>query len=95
MGSDHPFSWDGADLVLSVKVTPGAASEEILPGSDFIRVKLHVPAQDGKANKRLARVLGKLFGVPQSHVILEQGRASSTKRIRVLAPARLPAFIGR
>lgn len=94
MGSDgDPVTWDGQDLVLTLRVTPGASREEFVADGELLRVRVQVPPQDGKANKRLGKLLGKAFGVPQSAVIVERGHTSRTKTIRVQSPSRLPPFI--
>lgn len=85
--------WDGRDLMLSVKVVAGASREGILAEADFIRVRVHAPAREGKANKRLAKMLAGVFGVAPSDVILERGQTARTKTIRVRSPSRLPSFI--
>ena len=93
MVSDSAFLWDGNDLVLSVKVVPGASREILSVTETGIQVRLTTPPQDGKANKRLSQVLGKLFGVPQSAVIIERGHTARIKSVRVRKPARLPDII--
>lgn len=93
MGSDRAVVRDGPDLLLSVRVIPGATREEVVAEAGFIRVKVHEQAHDGKANKRLVKVLGKLFGVARSAVIIERGQTARTKTVRVRAPTQLPAFV--
>ena len=93
MGSDGGIRRDGTDLVLSIRVVPGAAREDISAGEGFIRVRVHAPPQDNQANKRVIRLLAKAFGVPPSDVLLERGQAARSKVVRVRTPARLPDFV--
>lgn len=94
MASDaSPFTWQGQDLVLTLRVTPGASQETFVAEDGLLKARVQAPPQDGKANKRLGRLLGKTFGVPQSAVIVERGQTSRNKVVRILAPARLPPFI--
>ena len=88
-----PFTWQGQDLVLQLRVTPGASRESFVAEAGLLRARVQAPPQDGKANKRLGKLLGKVFGVAQSAVIVERGQSSRNKVIRILAPARLPPFI--
>ena len=93
MDSDGAVRRDGGDLILSVRVVPGAAREDISAGKGFIRVRVHAPPQDNQANKRVIRLLAKAFGVPPSDVLLERGQAARAKVIRVRDPARVPDFL--
>jgi len=91
--SDRGFSFDGEDLLISVRAVPGASNEDIAWEEDHLKVRLTAQAQDGKANKRLAKLLGKYFGVPQSAVTIVKGLTSRTKSVRIHTPGRLPDFI--
>lgn len=93
MASERAWSVDGNDLLLSVKVVPGASAEDISRAGDCVRVRLTVHAQDGKANKRLSQMLGKCFGVPQSAIVIERGHNARTKTIRVRSPRQQPDFL--
>lgn len=93
MDSDRAIRRDGNDVLLTLRVTPGASADEIAREDGLIRVRLQAPATDGKANKSLIRMLGKAFKVPQSGVVLEKGAGSRTKRVRIVNPARLPDFV--
>jgi hypothetical protein len=85
--------WHGADLLLTVRVIPRAAAEAVVPELDCLKVRLTAAPVDGKANEALCRVLGQLFGVPKSRVSVERGGGGRAKRIRVVAPRNLPAFL--
>jgi uncharacterized protein (TIGR00251 family) len=85
--------WDGADLLLAVRVVPRARTHAVSAESDCLKIRLTAPPVEGKANRELGRVLGKLFGVPPSRVTVEKGAAARLKRVRVTEPAELPAFL--
>ena len=91
--SDRGIRWEGEDLLLTIRVTPGASTETVERDEQWIRARIHARAQDGQANKQLIKLLGKLFGVPMADIILERGQTSRTKTVRVRAPARLPTFV--
>jgi uncharacterized protein len=90
----HGARWDGADLLLPVRVVPRSAADAVVVEADTIKVKITAPPVDGKANEHLCRLLGKLFGVPRSRVVVERGSASRAKLIRIVGPQTLPAWLG-
>ena len=78
---------------MTVKVSPGSSREEVVAEPEFIRVRVHAPPEDGKANKQVARMLAGMFRVPRSSVVLERGPTSRIKTIRIREPASLPEFL--
>lgn len=90
----HGARWDGDDLVLTVRVIPRAAGDSVVAEADCLRIRITAPPVEGKANEHLAKLLGKLFGVPKSRVTVARGSASRAKTIRINAPTRLPDFLG-
>lgn len=85
------YRWDGDDLVLNVRVQPKASRDQIQePLDGALKVRLTAPPVDGKANAHLTKLLAKAFGVAKRQVILESGATGRTKRVRVIAPSRLP-----
>lgn len=69
---------------ISVKVIPNAPRNEIvgwLAGS--LKIKLHAPPTDGKANEALCRYLGEVLGISARSVKLLQGATSRHKVIEV------------
>lgn len=88
------YRWEGADLVLSLRVQPRASRDELLGSEgEHLRVRITAPPVEGKANEHLRRFLAELFGVPRTRVELLAGGQSRTKRWRVRAPGRLPPLI--
>jgi len=85
--------WDGADLVLAVRVQPRAARDELKLDGERLRVRLTAPPVDGAANEHLRRVLAAAFGVAPSRVTLVRGATSREKLVRVAAPATIPAAL--
>jgi uncharacterized protein (TIGR00251 family) len=76
---------DGSVLV-DVHVMPNAARTEIQGLHDgALRVRLHAPPVDGKANLALQAWLAKMLGVPKSAVELLRGAAARRKQLRVAA----------
>ncbi len=89
------WRWDGNDLVLELKVQPGAARDGFAgPLGDRQKVQIRAPATDGRANAYLVDWLARQFGVGRRAVTIESGLASRLKRVRVAAPHRLPPELG-
>ena len=85
--------WDGDDLLLAVRVVPRASSDAVVPEQDCLKVRLTAPPVEGRANEALCRVLGKLFAVPKSRVVVERGTGCRMKLVRVVAPVEIPDYL--
>jgi uncharacterized protein (TIGR00251 family) len=76
---------DGAVLV-DVHVMPNAAKTQAQGLHDgALRVRLHAPPVDGKANLALQAWLAETLGIPKSAVKLLRGSTSRRKQLRVAA----------
>jgi len=76
---------DGAVLV-DVHVMPNAAKTQIQGLHDgALRVRLHAPPVDGKANLALQAWLADTLGIPKSAVELLRGATARRKQLRVAA----------
>ncbi|HOB62263.1 MAG TPA: DUF167 family protein [Candidatus Competibacteraceae bacterium] len=88
------YAWDGADLILRIRVQPRASRDEWLePRDQRFRARITAPPVDGKANAHLQRFLAELFGVAKSQVALLAGETGRDKRWRIAAPRCLPPGI--
>lgn len=88
------YRWDGTDLVLTVRVQPGASRDAIVgPREGALAVRLTAPPIEGRANARLVKLLSKAFGVSQGQVELLHGERGRHKAIRIKCPRSLPADI--
>jgi uncharacterized protein (TIGR00251 family) len=88
------YQWQGKDLILSVLAQPKSSQEklgEIL--DDRIKIYINAPAEAGKANQALRRLLSRLFKTPASSIEILSGMNSRQKRIKIPAPRRLPTEI--
>lgn len=78
---------DGSVLV-DIHVMPNAARTEIQGLHDgALKVRLHAPPVDGKANDALQAWLAETIGVPKSAVALLRGASSRRKQLKVEAQA--------
>ena len=90
--ADRPWlREDGAALVLTLHVQPGAKRTEVAGShGEALKVKLAAPPVDGKANAELLRFLADAFGVPLRNATLLRGETARAKVVRIEAPARRP-----
>ncbi|HMV79533.1 MAG TPA: DUF167 domain-containing protein [Leptospiraceae bacterium] len=67
-------------MKISVKVKPGSkkSSVEVVSETE-LSVKIHAPAQEGKANEELILVLSEFYNIPKSRITLLRGLKSRTK----------------
>ena len=88
------FQWHDGDLILNIKVQPRASRDEFgeIPG-DAIKLRITASPIDGKANQHLINLLAKTFKVTTKQVQLLSGENSRDKRIKIVQPKQLPAFI--
>src|SRR5262249_9176266 len=66
-------------LLVTVRVTPRAARDDISLEGDRLRIRLHAPPVEGAANAALLEMLAKRLGVPRRAVTLEHGETSREK----------------
>lgn len=82
---------DGTDVVLQLRIQPRAASNEFAGlFGERLRVRLRAPPVDGRANTALINYLSKVFSVPRSRVVIEQGLSCRDKRIRIRDVGQIP-----
>ncbi|RUQ29231.1 MAG: YggU family protein [Candidatus Competibacteraceae bacterium] len=87
----HGYVWDGADLILRVRVQPRSSRDHWSGLQDGrFGVRITAPPVDGQANAHLREWLAGLCGVAKSRVTLLSGETGREKRFRVAAPKRLP-----
>jgi len=81
------FQWKKDDLILHLKVQPGASRNgfaQVL--KDAIKLRITSPPVEGKANKNVVSFLAKSFGVSKTAVIIEAGATTKRKRVRIKRP---------
>ncbi len=91
MTSQHWYRWDGATLVLRVKVQPGARNDDIIAVTgDTLRVRLRAPPTNGRANQALLAMLAAAFSVPKRNVTIRHGHGSRIKTVLIAHPLIMP-----
>jgi hypothetical protein len=70
--------------IIRVHVIPNAKIDKVVgKHGDAIKVKLRAPAVEGKANAALRRFLAEKLSMPQRTIVLECGKRSRDKVIRI------------
>lgn len=68
-----------------VKVQANARTESVeVVSPTALKVKLRVPALEGRANQRLIEVLSQHFDVPKSQIQILRGERSKNKIVQIL-----------
>lgn len=69
-------------VTIDVKVIPKSSREAIGPERDGrLIVKVSAPPEDGKANAAVCKLIAKQLKLAKSHVLVETGETSRTKRL--------------
>lgn len=72
-------------MQLSIKIVPNSKKLEITKlCENSYKIKLDVPAIEGKANSRLIEVLSDYFKVPKSSINIVKGRKGKDKVVRIV-----------
>ncbi|HEX7876584.1 MAG TPA: DUF167 domain-containing protein [Sphingobium sp.] len=91
-------SQDGDDLLLRVRLTPGATREEVggrwtdEKGAQWLSARIREAPEKGRANAALIGLLAKWLDWPRSAIYLESGGANRLKRLRIKGGGQALAF---
>lgn len=64
---------------IAVRATPKAARDRMQVDGSVVQIWVTAPAEDGRANKAVARILAKAMGVAPSRLTLVQGQTARDK----------------
>jgi len=84
-----PWSLRDGHLILSVRLTPKSARDEIggldhlADGKTILKVRVRAVPQDGEANAALLRLVAKALRIPAASVRLESGASGRVKTLRL------------
>ncbi|UCD15330.1 MAG: DUF167 domain-containing protein [Candidatus Omnitrophota bacterium] len=70
-------------MIVNVRVVPRARKERIEEFYGGLKVYLNEPAEEGKANKKLIKVLAGFFRVKKSNIKILKGLKSRQKVIQI------------
>ncbi len=90
------FAWDEGTLVLNILGFPNAKQDAIgkIQGNQ-LNVSVTAVPRAGRATDHMVRFLAEEFDVPASSISVVFGRMNVNKQLRITAPKRLPAVIGK
>jgi len=72
---------------LAVQITPNAKKTEVVDIlEDVLKLKLHAPPVDGKANEALIRYIAEVLHVPKTSISITHGFTSKRKLLEIRAP---------
>lgn len=80
-------------MIISVRVKPNSRVNGITRENGLITVRIHAPAQDGKANKAVVEFLSALMHIPKSYIEIVGGLTSPNKRIAIADEYRSKAEV--
>jgi uncharacterized protein (TIGR00251 family) len=70
--------------VLQIKAVPNSPKDEIIGWlGNSLKVRVHAPPTDGKANERLCALLAEKLSLPKGAVTLATGASSREKRLAI------------
>lgn len=71
-------------MQIGVKVKRGAKESKVVGAQgDFLKVKIAVQPEKGKANEELIKILSKYFKVPRDDVTIVRGKRQERKLIYI------------
>lgn len=85
------YRWQGDTLMLLCHLQPNARSSEFAgEHGGRLKIRIHAPAVEGRANAELIAFLAQQFGVAKQAVSIAAGAGSRQKTVAIAAPAQLP-----
>lgn len=100
--TDLPWSPRGDHVILTVRLTPKSARDEIAglgslsDGRPVLQVRVRALPQEGAANEALVKLLAKALHLPATSIRLESGATGRVKCLRLTGDAAtLQVALGR
>lgn len=82
--------WGEMAVLIAVRAHPRAAREKVVWADGVLHAWVAPPAEDGRANHALIRLIGRALGVPPSRVRLVRGARGRDKVVEVDGLDALP-----
>lgn len=71
-------------MIFKVKVIPNARKNEIVAFQDeILKIRIHAPPDQGRANEELIEFLSEIFSVPKNNIEILSGHISRLKRLEI------------
>ncbi|MDY7577519.1 DUF167 domain-containing protein [Herbaspirillum sp. RTI4] len=81
------YAWcqaSGEGVRLTLRIAPNAKKSEVIGEFDTaLKIRLHAPPVDGKANEALIRFIAERLDLPRSAVVLLHGMTSKQKVLAI------------
>jgi len=83
-------------VLLEIHVQPNAKKTESMGEYDgALKVRLHAPPIDGRANEALLAWIANSLGLSRQQVVLKSGQSNRRKRIQLTVPGLDPTVVAR
>jgi uncharacterized protein len=92
---DAPLTPTRDGVRVAIRLTPRAKVDRVVSlaavagGGRVVNAHVTAPAQDGRANKALLRLLANVWRVPRRHLAIVAGAASRQKTVRISGDPQL------
>ncbi|HZY80969.1 MAG TPA: DUF167 domain-containing protein [Cyclobacteriaceae bacterium] len=80
---DFGVGFDEWHMVLVVKVKPNSRANKLSRENGVLTIRIHAPAQEGKANKAIVEFLSEVMDIPKSYIEIVGGLTSANKRLSI------------
>ncbi len=80
-------------FIINIWVQPNAKHTQVIGmEADYLKIKLHAPAVDNKANESLVLFLSKSFKTAKSNITLVSGQHHRKKRLEIRSATDMPEW---
>lgn len=71
-------------MKVEIRVQPGSSKEEVVRlGRHSYKIYMHEKAREGKANRKLVRMLAEHFGTKKNKIVIETGLKTRNKIVEI------------
>ncbi|EHL31984.1 DUF167 domain-containing protein [Legionella drancourtii] len=89
------YKRDAEQIIINLYIQPGAKHTEIAGfHGEALKIRLHAPPIEGRANEALLKFIAQIFAVPTRQVVLKRGDKSRLKTLIITGSCIDPANIG-
>ncbi len=88
------YKGDTEQITINLYIQPGAKHTEIAGfHGEALKIRLHAPPIEGRANEALLKFIAQIFAVPTRQVVLKRGDKSRHKTLIITGSRIDPANI--
>jgi uncharacterized protein (TIGR00251 family) len=98
LGGTPAWQITGSGVRLRVRVTPRAGRDRVvgvidLPDGAAVKIAVSAPAQDGKANAAVCKLLAKFLRTAKSNIAIVSGASARVKRVEIAGDGAVLAAV--